>query len=81
MIFIVVWKMYIAEADNMAPIHESLQGIQVNLIVLLCSGNEMKYHNYPKFSDRQASANSVDPDQTAPRGANFWVSKILGFLR
>ena len=25
--------------------------------------------NDPKFSDRQAWANSADPDQTAPRGA------------
>ena len=24
--------------------------------------------NGPKFSDRQIRANSVDPDQTAPRG-------------
>ena len=27
------------------------------------------YPNGPKFSDRQALANSADPDQTAPRGA------------
>ena len=27
------------------------------------------YRNDPKFSDRYAWANSVDPDQTAPRGA------------
>ena len=27
------------------------------------------YSNDPKFSDTQALANSVDPDQTAPRGA------------
>ena len=27
------------------------------------------YRNDSKFSDRYASANSVDPDQTAPRGA------------
>ena len=27
------------------------------------------YRNFPKFSDRQVLANSVDPDQTAPRGA------------
>ena len=25
--------------------------------------------NDPEFSDRQAWANSADPDQTAPRGA------------
>ena len=28
-----------------------------------------KYLNDPKFSDRSVWANSVDPDQTAPRGA------------
>ena len=28
-----------------------------------------QYLNFPKFSDRYAWANSVDPDQTAPRGA------------
>ena len=27
------------------------------------------YRSDPKFSDRQAWANSADPDQTAPRGA------------
>ena len=27
------------------------------------------YRNDPKFLDRYALANSVDPDQTAPRGA------------
>ena len=26
-------------------------------------------HNGPKFPDRQALANSADPDQTAPRGS------------
>ena len=30
---------------------------------------EQKYHNDPKFLDRQVWANSADPDQTAPRGA------------
>ena len=29
----------------------------------------MNYHNDPKFLDRQVYANSVDPDQTAARGA------------
>ena len=28
-----------------------------------------KYRNGPKFSKRQALANSADPEQTAPRGA------------
>ena len=27
------------------------------------------YRNFPKFSNTQVWANSVDPDQTAPRGA------------
>ena len=27
----------------------------------------MKYHNEPKFLNRQVCANSVDPDQTAPQ--------------
>ena len=30
---------------------------------------EVNYCNDPKFSDRQAWANSADPDQTAPLGA------------
>ena len=29
----------------------------------------LMYRNDPKFSDRQALANSEDPDQTPPRGA------------
>ena len=36
----------------------------------------MNYRNYPKFSDRQAWANSADPDQTAPRGA-VWLGSTL----
>ena len=35
-----------------------------------------KYHNFPKFSDRQVWANSADPDQTAPRGA-VWSGSTL----
>ena len=34
--------------------------------------HDLAYHNNPKFSDRQAWANSADQadqDQTAPRGA------------
>ena len=38
----------------------------------------MIYHNDPKFSDRYAWANSVDPDQTAPRGA-IWSGATLFF--
>ena len=34
------------------------------------------YRNDPKFSDRYAWANSVDPDQTAPRGA-VWSGSTL----
>ena len=29
----------------------------------------MKYHVYPNYSDRQAYANSVDPDQTPQNAA------------
>ena len=43
----------------------------------VCSRHEpfCKYGNDPKFSDRYVSANSADPDQTAPRGEfrNFTV--------
>ena len=34
------------------------------------------YRNDPKFSDRYSWANSVDPDQTAPRGA-VWSGSTL----
>ena len=34
------------------------------------------YRNFPKFSDRQARANSVDTDQTVPRGA-AWSGSTL----
>ena len=34
------------------------------------------YRNFPKFSDRQAWANSADPDQTAPRGT-VWSGSTL----
>ena len=34
-----------------------------------CNDCSYMYRNDPKFSDRQAWANSADPDQTAPRGA------------
>ena len=30
---------------------------------------QVDYHNVPKFLDRQVSANSEDPNQTAPREA------------
>ena len=39
------------------------------LVVNLIPNCFALYLNGPKFSDRQAFANSVDPDQTAPRGA------------
>ena len=38
------------------------------------------YRNVPKFSDRQAWANSVDPDQTAPRRA-VWSGSTLFAVR
>ena len=41
-----------------------------------CSSRNSKYRNDPKFSDRYAWANSVDPDQTAPRGG-VWSGSTL----
>ena len=38
------------------------------------------YHNGPKFSDRQVWANSIDPDQTAPRGAVLSGSTLFAIL-
>ena len=35
------------------------------------------YHDVPKFLDRWGWANSVDPDQTAPRGAVWSGSTLL----
>ena len=37
-----------------------------------------EYSNDPKFSDRQVWANSVDPDQTAPRRAVWSGSTLFG---
>ena len=58
--------------------HLSLCWAHVILLVLLCGSYTIQglvfvfcfcmiYCNVPKFSDRYAWANSVDPDQTAPR--------------
>ena len=41
----------------------------LNLVEVAVEKSLNSYHNDPKFSDRQAWANSADPDQTAPRGA------------
>ena len=38
------------------------------------------YRNDPKFLDRQVRANSVDPDQTAPRGAVCSGSALFAIL-
>ena len=37
--------------------------------VNLAKKKKIDYRNDPTFSDRLVWANSVDPDQTAPRGA------------
>ena len=37
---------------------------------------ETGYRNDPKFSDRQAWANSADPDQTAPRNSLIRVYTV-----
>ena len=40
-----------------------------------------KYNrNVPKFSDREVWANSVDPDQAAPRGAVWSGSTLFAIL-
>ena len=36
-----------------------------------------EYHNDPKFSDRQVWANSVDPEQTAPKEAVYPGSTLF----
>ena len=38
------------------------------------------YCNGPKFSHRQAWANGVDPDKTAPRGAVWSGSTLFAIL-
>ena len=43
--------------------------LNTNTLLRLCQAGQLTYRNVPKFSDRQVWANSVDPDQTAPRGA------------
>ena len=50
-----------------------------NLFVTVELGFQILQKNYgndPKFSDRYAWANSVDPDQTSPRGA-VWSGSTL----
>ena len=55
------------------------QGWQVR-VVHLCFPALMKYCNDPKFTDRRVSANSVDPDQTAPRGGIWSGSTPKGAI-
>ena len=45
------------------------ENLDVTRFVLKNHSTEGTYYCYCKFSDRQALANSADPDQTAPRGA------------
>ena len=51
-----------------------LYGTWVVTAVIWCPDMKLlygrKYSNDPKFSDRQALSNSVDPNQTATRGAD-----------
>ena len=39
--------------------------------------NKLRYRNVPKFSAKQVCANSVDPDETAPRRAVWSVSTLF----
>ena len=41
----------------------------IEILYVVREAQKELYRNDPKFSDRYAWANSVDPDQTAPRGA------------
>ena len=43
--------------------------VKMQLLSMVHKFIGVSYRNFPKFSDRQVWANSVDPDQTAPRGA------------
>ena len=50
---------------RIAPFKDDKSQFHYPLLIM----HENLYRNDPKFSDRQAWANSADPDQTAPRGA------------
>ena len=62
---------------------ETVKGIFLNIVLYKCGKcliklyreEKRKYRNDPKFSDRQAWANSADPDQTAPRAV--WTGSTL----
>ena len=49
-----------------------------------CKMLERQYHIYPKYSDRQAWANSTDPDQTLQNVASdqgeHWLPLVKHFL-
>ena len=45
-----------------------LKIVKTSILAMLREHLYLDYCNNPKFSDRQALANSADPDQTAPRG-------------
>ena len=44
--------------------------VVLNIYVL---NREYMYHHYPKFSDKQVWANSVDPDQVALIGSKLFA--------
>ena len=53
---------------------------QLHLRQILPTEGPENYCKDPKFLDRQVWANSVDPDQTAPRGAVWSVSTLFAIL-
>ena len=65
--------------DTWATVSQIVQFIFVQrpfLQVLTLMFGIVQYRNDPKFSDRQVWVNSVDPDQTAPRGT-VWSGSTL----
>ena len=68
-----------AQADlSLCWAHSHFVGFVMSWLKSIYS--KMNYHNDPKFSDRQVWANSVDPDQTAPRGAVWSASTLFAIL-
>ena len=54
-------------------------------ISLHCNGTLLTYHNNPKYWDRQACINSVDPDQMLQNAVSdqgpHWLPLIQHFFR
>ena len=73
----------------MLEIHVKLEQLLLLFLLLLkhrffiklySDTENWRYRNSSKYSDRQDSANSVDPEQVAPEGAVWSGSKLLAIL-